>query len=137
MSGIPLPHHHGDALGLVLAHMPEEEEFIRGAETFRQLGDPSRLRVLWLLCHCEDCGINLAAALGMSHAAVSHHLKVLRLHGLITSRRSGKEIYYTLANTQTARLVHQMVDDIFRLTCPTKGLWNHPPCADDGDTPPP
>ncbi|MBP1758835.1 MAG: transcriptional regulator [Firmicutes bacterium] len=122
MSQTPLPHDHGDALGLVLEHMPEEEEFARGAETFRQLGDPSRLRLLWLLCHCEDCGINLAAALGMSHAAVSHHLKVLRLNGLITSHRSGKEIYYTLADTETARLVHRMIDDLFRLTCPTKGL---------------
>ena len=126
MSQTSLPHNHGHALSLVLSHMPEEGAFAGGAETFRQLGDPSRLRVLWLLCHCEECGINLAAALGMSHAAVSHHLKVLRLHGLITSRRSGKEIYYTLADTQTARLVHQMVDDIFRLACPTKGLWAHP-----------
>ena len=126
MSRTPLPHNHGDALVLLLEHMPEEGAFAGGAEIFRQLGDPSRLRVLWLLCHCEDCGINLAAALGMSHAAVSHHLKVLRLHGLITSRRSGKEIYYTLADTQTARLVHRMVDDLFRLTCPTKGLWDHP-----------
>lgn len=137
MSRTSLPHNHGDALGLVLEHMPEEGAFAGGAETFRQLGDPSRLRVLWLLCHCEDCGINLAAALGMSHAAVSHHLKVLRLHGLITSRRSGKEIYYTLADTQTARLVHQMVDDIFRLACPTKGLWDHPSGTAVQDVPPP
>lgn len=120
-----LPHNHGQEIERILKRMPEDEHFQEAATVFQQLCDASRLRILWLLCHCEECGINIAAAVGMSTAAVSHHLKTLKLHGLITSRRSGKEVYYTLADTETARLIHRMVDDFFQMTCPGKGLANH------------
>lgn len=120
-----LPHNHGEALPRVLEQLPDGDSVSEAAAVFQQLCDPSRLRILWLLCHCEECGANLAAAVGMSHAAVSHHLKTLRLHGLITSRREGKEVYYTLAQTETARLVHRMIDDFFHLTCPGKGIHEH------------
>lgn len=125
MENPSLPHDHGEHINDILKQMPESEDFFLAAEIFQQLCDGSRLRILWLLCHCEECGINIAAIVGMSPAAVSHHLKTLRLHGLITSRRSGKEIYYTLAGTKTALLVHQMIDDYFHLNCPGKGLTNH------------
>lgn len=120
-----LPHNHGHAICRILDKMPDVESFVEASAIFQQLCDGSRLRILWLLCHCEECGVNIAAAVGMSNAAVSHHLKSLRLHGLITSRRSGKEVYYTLADTQTAQLIHRMVDDYFKMTCPGKGIVNH------------
>lgn len=120
-----LPHDHGQDIDRVLSHMPDTEYFLEAAATFQQLCDGSRLRILWLLCHCEECVINIAAAVGMSNAAVSHHLKTLKLHGLITSRRAGKEVYYTLADTETAHLIHRMIDDFFQMSCPNKGLANH------------
>lgn len=120
-----LPHDHGQDIGPILARMPDAESCLLAAAIFQQLGDGSRLRILWLLCHAEECGVNIAAAVGMSNAAVAHHLKTLRLHGLITSRRAGKEVYYTLAATTTARLIHRMVDEFFQISCPGKGLANH------------
>lgn len=120
-----LPHDHGRTIEHILERMPEDNHFQEAAAIFGQLCDGSRLRILWLLCHCEECGINIASAVGMSTAAVSHHLKTLKLHGLIVSRRAGKEVYYTLAETETARLIHRMVDDFFQLTCPGKGLADH------------
>lgn len=125
MEKIRLPHDHGGDLSHILQHMPGADAFLQAAETFQQLGDGSRLRIFWLLCHCEECGVNIAAAVTMSTAAVSHHLKALRLHGLITSRRQGKEVYYTLADTDNAQLVHRMVDDYFQMNCPGKGIANH------------
>ncbi|GAA0389121.1 metalloregulator ArsR/SmtB family transcription factor [Paenibacillus motobuensis] len=125
MSNRELPHNHGQNIGPVLERMPDIKHFQEAAAIFQQLCDGSRLRILWLLCHCEECGINIASAVDMSTAAVSHHLKSLKLHGLITSRRAGKEVYYTLADTETAQLVHQMVDDFFQLSCPSKGITNH------------
>lgn len=53
----------------------------------------------------------------MSTAVVSHHLKLLRLHGLVSGRRKGKEVYYTLADSEVAQLLHQMIDDLFSTTC--------------------
>lgn len=117
-----LPHNHDQGIERILERMPDAEYFLEASAVFQQLCDGSRLRILWLLCHCEECGINIAAAVGMSNAAVSHHLKSLKLHGLITSRRAGKEVYYTLANTETARLIHRIVDDYFQMSCPSAGI---------------
>lgn len=120
-----LPHKHDQNIEFILGQMPGVEYFSEASGVFSQLCDGSRLRILWLLCHCEECGINIAAAVGMSNAAVSHHLKSLKLHGLIVGRREGKEVYYTLADTETARLIHRMVDDFFQMSCPSKGIIKH------------
>ncbi len=104
MSGVNLPHDHGQNIEKVLERMPDSEECVLVAEVFKQISDGSRIRILWLLCHCEECVSNIAAAMQMSDPAVSHHLKLLKKSGLIVSRRDGKEIYYRLADTQTAQL---------------------------------
>lgn len=113
-----LPHDHGQETGRLLKQMPDIQRFTEGAALFRLLADGTRLRIFWLLCHTEECGINIAAAVNMSPAAVSHHLKTLRLSGLIDSRREGKEVYYKLADSQKAALAHRTVDEILRFTCP-------------------
>ena len=118
MKSHALPHDHGHNIAHILENFPDNEDFLEAAAVFQQLSDGSRLRIFWLLCHCEECGVNIAAAVGMSTAAVSHHLRSLRLHGLIRSRRDGKEVYYTLADSEKARLLHRMADDFFEMTCP-------------------
>lgn len=114
---IHLPHDHGSDTSAFLKTMPERETFDRTAETFDLLSDPSRVKILWLLCHTEDCVANIAAAVEMSSPAVSHHLRVLKQAGLLAYRKSGKEAYYTLADTDEAKLVHHIVDIIFNLNC--------------------
>ena len=113
-----LPHNHGNAIEKVLDKLPSQEECIQAAEMFKQISDGTRLRILWLLCHCEECVSNIAAVMDMSDPAVSHHLKLLRKSGLIVSRRDGKEIYYRLADTALAQLVHQACEDMFWISCP-------------------
>lgn len=112
-----LPHNHGNAR-MLLENKPSDNDFFDAADIFSQLCDATRLKILWLLCHTEECVSDIAVAVSMSSPAVSHHLKTLRQTGLITSRREGKEVLYTLADTKKAGLVHQMIDDIFRITCP-------------------
>ena len=113
-----LPHDHGQNIDLVLAKLPSQEDCTQVAEIFKQISDGSRLRILWLLCHCEECVSNIAAAMDMSDPAVSHHLKLLRKSGLIESRRDGKEVYYKLADTDQAQLVHHVCEEMFRISCP-------------------
>ena len=113
-----LPHEHGRDTEILLSDLPDSESCAQVAETFSLISDGTRLRILWLLCHTEDCVSDIAAAVGMSAPAVSHHLRVLRQAGLITSKRVGKEIYYRLADTTHASLVHRMIDDIFDFQCP-------------------
>ena len=105
-----------------MEHMPDEEAFYKASDIFQQLCDPTRLRILWLLAHCEACVLNVAVAVGMSTSAVSHHLRILRQTGLIVNRRAGKEVYYKLADTRTARLIHKMIDDVFEMSCPQNKL---------------
>ncbi len=113
-----LPHHHGQDSTHYLDHMPTEEGFSFVAEAYKLLSDASRCRIFWLLCHCEECVINIAAMVEMSSPAVSHHLKLLRAGGLIVSRREGKEVYYKAADTEAARLLHRMIEQVVHLTCP-------------------
>lgn len=116
MTSTPLPHDHGQPPEPTLAAMPDTESFQTIAELLKQLGDSSRIRIFWLLCHCEECVINLSAMMKMSSPA--HHLKQLKSSGLIVSRRSGKEVYYRAADTQQAQLLHRMIETLLQINCP-------------------
>ena len=115
-----LPHDHGNIKEKkIREHLPGENEIAGVSEAMKQLGDPSRLRIFWLLCHCEECVLNIAAIVNMSSPAVSHHLRLLKSSGLIVSRREGKEVYYKAAQTQQARLLHHMIEALVEITCPS------------------
>jgi len=113
-----LPHDHGPNTRHIAQSMPGLEEFQLVSELFRQLSDGSRIRIFWILCHCEECVINLSAIMEMSSPAVSHHLKQLKSAGLLTSRREGKEVYYRAADTPEATLLHTMIEELMAVTCP-------------------
>ena len=121
MSIKELPHHHGDEheiKELSTSLQEQGESFVKVSELFKQLGDPSRIKIFWLLCHHEDCVLNIASILGMSSPAVSHHLKSLRDYDLVAFRRVGKEVYYKAADNAVSSLLHEMIEDMIDITCP-------------------
>ena len=118
MPDIQLPHDHSQQMEKQFGHMPAAEEFQAISDVFKLLSDSSRSRIFWLLCHCEECVINLSAMLEMSSPAVSHHLRPLRDSGLIVSRREGKEVYYRAADTEVSRLLHNMIEQVMEIACP-------------------
>ena len=75
------------------------------------------MRLFWLLCHCEECVINLSAMLEMSSPAVSHHLRLLKNSGLVVSRRDGKEVYYRAADTEQSQLLHKTIEKVIEISC--------------------
>lgn len=117
----PLPHAHTDKAvsGSLQKELNNIERFQLVADIFKQLGDTTRVRLFWLLCHCEECVINISAMMEMSSPAISHHLRLLRSSGLIVSRREGKEVYYRAADTEQSRLLHQMIEQAIEIACPT------------------
>lgn len=118
MAKLELPHDHGQSAQRIVEHSPSAEEFQTVSELLRQLGDGSRVRLFWILCHCEECVINLSAMMGMSSPAISHHLKQLRSARLIVSRREGKEVYYKAADNPQAELLHRLIEQIISISCP-------------------
>lgn len=118
MSYAALPHDHGGDVEHVVEHMPKTESFQIVPDIFKLMDDNSRIRIFWLLCHCEECVINISALVDMSSPAVSHHLRQLKNGGLITSRREGKEVYYKAADTAQARLLHHVIEELVEITCP-------------------
>lgn len=115
-----LPHHHGDDKIEKRIHerIPEIEDFNVVSELFKMLGDSSRLQLFWILCHTEECVINLAAMLDMTSPAVSHHLRNLKLSGLIESKRTGKEVYYKAVNSEKTKVLHIAIEAMLEISCP-------------------
>lgn len=120
MEELHLPHQHEDAQTMQQLHESVETvgSFQTVADIFKQLSDSSRVRIFWLLCHCEECVIDLSAMVSMSSPAVSHHLRQLRESGLIISRRVGKEVYYRAAENEQAQLLHRMIERTMEISCP-------------------
>lgn len=113
-----LPHNHGQRIEHELEAIPRSETFQAAASVFKLLDDGTRLKIFWILCHYEECVVNLSALMGMSSPAVSHHLHQLRESGLVTTRREGKEVYYKAACTEKAQFLHQTIEALMEIACP-------------------
>jgi len=111
-SHLTLPHDHGGNTAEILKDQPADKTFADVSAVFALISDSTRLKILWLLCHGEECVINIAAVIKMSSPAVSHHLRILKQAGLITSRKDGKEVYYTLSKERNAAFVHSIIDNV-------------------------
>ena len=85
----------------------EEDAVVDLAETFRLLGDPTRVRILDALSHRELCVCDLASLIGLSESAVSHQLRLLRTLRLVRPRRDGRMIYYALDDRHILTLFRQ------------------------------
>lgn len=115
-----LPHDHEncEVSESLMAEMPSLEGFSSASDIFKLLGDPSRVKLFWLLCHTEECVTDLAAMMNMSSPALSHHLKFLKTSGLITSRRDGKEVFYKCADSELADALHHIIENVVEIACP-------------------
>ncbi len=71
----------------------------RAAILFKQVSDPTRLQVVTLLTEGERRVGGMCDQFNMSQPAVSHHLALLRLGGIVDRRRQGKNNFYSLTDT--------------------------------------
>lgn len=120
MNNSQLSHKHNPATAVLMDTMPKAGVFSTTAELFGLLSDPTRVKLLWLLCHTEDCVLNIATAMDMSSPAISHHLKILKQYDILTSRKEGKEVYYKLADNEKALEVHKIIDTVANMNCITE-----------------
>ncbi|MDD2366725.1 MAG: metalloregulator ArsR/SmtB family transcription factor [Desulfuromonadaceae bacterium] len=91
---------------------PEEETLFRLAETFRVLGDPTRVRILHALSLEELCVCDIASLLGTTKSAVSHQLRLLRSLRVVKYRKDGRIVYYSLDDSHVGNLLREGLSHI-------------------------
>lgn len=83
---------------------PPSPESAGAARMFHALSDPTRIEILERLRNGERCVCELTDVLEASQSRLSFHLKTLREAGLVTDRREGRWVYYTLVPEALASL---------------------------------
>jgi DNA-binding transcriptional ArsR family regulator len=92
-------------LAAVRDRMPVADDVADTADVFGLLGDPGRLRLLIALLEGELCVSDLAEVTGQSESGVSHALRLLRAHRVVSVRRSGRNAYYRLDDAHVRMLL--------------------------------
>ncbi|MDP9355433.1 MAG: metalloregulator ArsR/SmtB family transcription factor [Chloroflexota bacterium] len=103
---------HVDAVRAARATLPAVRALAALGDLFAALGDPTRLRIMAALAERELCVCDLAATVGHSESAVSHHLRLMRSIGLVRARREGRLAYYALDDAHVTALYGQALAHI-------------------------
>ena len=105
-------HAHDEIVEKVRREMPSEDTLYDLTELFRIFGDSTRIRILYVLFEAEMCVCDIAALLGMTQSAISHQLRALKNARLVTSRRDGKTVFYSLADDHVKTIIDQGLEHI-------------------------
>ncbi len=105
-------HAHSDIVESVNEKMPQEEVLYDLAELFKVFGDSTRIKILYVLFESEMCVCDIAQILNMTQSAISHQLRVLKQAQLVKFRRSGKTVFYSLADDHVRTIINQGIDHI-------------------------
>ena len=98
---------HKDRVQKVLKSMPGELLLSELADFYKVFADVTRIRILCVLLESEMCVCDLAEALHMTQSAISHQLKILKNSKLVKSRREGKSVFYSLADSHVRTIIDQ------------------------------
>ncbi|WP_025783303.1 metalloregulator ArsR/SmtB family transcription factor [Sporosarcina sp. D27] len=88
----------------------DEETLFVVSQTFKALGDPTRIRILNLLCKKEHSVNDIANNLKLSQSTVSHQLRFLKNLRLVKFRREGTTLYYSEDDHHIMNLLMQAID---------------------------
>jgi len=98
-------HNHKDAIRSAKRGLASEETIAGMAETFKVLGDQTRLKIVFALSKQELCVLDIATVVAMSESAVSHQLRLLKLLRLVRQRKEGKMVFYSLDDEHIEDLI--------------------------------
>ena len=93
-------------------HKVSENALYDAAELFKVFGDSTRIRILYILLNKEKNVTDIANELNMNQSAISHQLKILKTNKLITNRRDGKTMYYSLADDHVYNILAQGIEHV-------------------------
>ena len=92
--------------------LPEEETLYDLAELFKIFGDSTRIKILYALFEAELCVNDIAEQLNLSQTAVSHQLRILRTNKLVSGRKDGKNVRYSLADDHVRTIIDMGLEHI-------------------------
>jgi DNA-binding transcriptional ArsR family regulator len=98
-------HNHNTAIQAARKAMATEGTIRALTETFKTLGDPTRLKILTALSREELCVYDIAELLQRTESAISHQLRILRTMRLVKQRKEGKMVYYMLEDEHIEDLI--------------------------------
>ena len=103
---------HQDIVEKVAKVMPDEAVLYDAAELLKVFGDPTRIRIIFVLGQSELCVCDIANLLGMTQSAISHQLRVLKQARLVKARRSGKTIFYSLCDDHVQKIFYYAMEHV-------------------------
>jgi ArsR family transcriptional regulator len=92
--------------------MPDETSLVTLSEFFRVFGDPTRIKILYLLSRSDLCVHDITALLEMNQSAISHQLRILKQARLVRYRRNGRSICYSLDDDHVKQIINQGFEHI-------------------------
>jgi DNA-binding transcriptional ArsR family regulator len=99
----------------------DDDTVRRAAELLQAIADPARLALVELISQGEVCVAELVAATGANESTVSQRLRTLRDRRVVTTRREGRHIYYSLADDHVRELVDAVLDHVDHLHADAAG----------------
>jgi len=87
-----------------------ESQLKEAARLFGIFSEPARLKILRLLRDGARCGRDLAKDLKLTPATTCHHLERLKLANLLSEKRSGKHIYYSIVDSELAQALERSIE---------------------------
>lgn len=103
---------HKDIVDKVSKVMPDEAVLFEAAELLKVFGDSTRIRIIFVLCQSEMCVCDIARLLNMTQSAISHQLRVLKQARLVSSRREGKTIFYSLCDDHVKTIFYHAMEHV-------------------------
>ena len=92
--------------------LPSEETVYSISDLFKVFGDATRLKILFALEGGPMCGSHLAEHLGLTKAAISYQLKMLRQHDLVRSKKEGKSVIYRLSDEHVRAIIDCAIEHV-------------------------
>lgn len=91
--------------------LKNKEAILACAREFNMVGDPTRLKICYLLCHHKELSVgDIAGVVGVSISAVSHTLRKLQKANVVESRRESRTIYYQLKKSPFVGMVKESIN---------------------------
>ena len=101
-----------DNIEMIKDAMPVDEEVYDLAELFKMLCDATRVKILYAILDSEMSVSDITEIVGSTQSAVSHQLRVLKQARLVSTRRDGKTIFYSLCDDHVQKIFYYAMENV-------------------------